>query len=107
MRLGELGDRNFGSHPVWSRGKAPVGGLGVEVSEKLKLFTHLHIIYWTRHSRKLGCPDIVDANRLTPPLGVWGLFRQQGLGAELLFRVLVAKPPEAESFSLHKWLTFA
>jgi len=49
----------------------------------------------------------VDANILTAPLEVWGLFLQQGLGAEPLFMGLGAKPPEAESFSLHKWLTFA
>ena len=32
---GDLGD---GSPPVGSRGKAPVGGLGDEVPQKLKLF---------------------------------------------------------------------
>ena len=51
MQLEELGDRNFGSPPVWSRDKAPLGRRSPPEAEAFCTFAH-NIL--TPHNQKLG-----------------------------------------------------
>jgi len=50
-----LGD---GSPPVGSSGKAPVGGLGDEVSQKLERFCKLMHKFWHISERKFNKYDV-------------------------------------------------
>jgi len=97
MQLGELGDRNFGSPTVWSRGKVlRVWGRSSPEAEAVCTFAY-NIL--TLHGQELGCPDIVHTNGLTPllgglgavpPAGSKGKAPVQGVWSRKLFAAQVA-----------------
>jgi len=78
MQLLELGDRNFGNPPVWSRGEAPVGGLGKSPPEAEAFCTFAHNIL-IPHGQKLGVSIGHRGHQ-------WIDATARGLGAEPLFR---------------------
>jgi len=84
MQLWGLGDRNFGSPPVWSRGKAPVGVRGRSPPE-VEAFCIFAGNILTPHGQKLGVLDIVDTNGFIPLLGSLGAVPPAGSRPELLF----------------------
>jgi len=77
------------------QGQSSGKGSGEEVSQKLKLFAHLHIIFLHHTAKNWGCQDTVDTNGLTPLLGVWRLFPGRSPEAEPLFRGSGAKLPRS------------
>ena len=86
--------------------KSSVGSLGKKSPEAEAFCTIAHDIL-TPHGQKWGCPATVDTNGLTPLLGSGGCSASRVQGQSPCSGGLGAKHQEAESFSLHKWLTFA
>ena len=86
---------------MWSRFKAPIGGLGEEVPLKLKLFAHLHIIFshhtaknWgmSGHRRHQWIDATAEGLGAVPPAGSRGRAPVQGVDWGV-------KTPEVESFA--------